>query len=312
MSSSASDARAERMTTSHPVIETRAHTLLVAPGFHDYEVIDAGDGLKLERLGDVVISRQCAQAFWPRALSENEWKRAHATHFRTDNGPGAWTTTRKVPPAWPIRCGDLHFEMRLTEFGHIGMFAEQQAQWGDITARLAVTPESRVLNLFAYTGGSTLAAGLGKARVTHVDAVKGVVSWARGNATASGLESAPIRWIVDDAPTFVAREVRREVRYDAIILDPPTFGRAPNGAVWKIESDLVPMLANCERLLSEDPRFVLLSAHTPGVTAATLENLLGPLVERRGGRLEAGEMVHRVTASKSVIPAGVYCRWTPG
>lgn len=298
------------MTTEHRLIEAHPHTLLIAPGFPDYEVLDAGDGLKLERLGEIVISRQCAQAFWPRALPEADWKGAHATHFRTDIGPGAWTTTRKVATAWPIRCGDLHFEMRLTEFGHIGMFAEQQAQWGDITARVRVKPEGRVLNLFAYTGGSTLAAGLGNARVTHVDAVKGVVSWARGNAIASGLEASPIRWIVDDAPTFVAREVRRDVRYDAIILDPPTFGRAPNGAVWKIESDLVSMLENCERLLSDDPLFVLLTAHTPGVTAATLQNLLGPLLAKRGGRLEAGEMVHRVSASRSVIPAGVYCRWT--
>ena len=282
---------------------------LIAPGWKDYTVIDTGDCLRLERLGDVVIVRQCAQAFWPRTLGPADWERAHASHFRHDVGPGTWSYRRPVPDSWVIPNGPVAYEMRLTDFGHIGLFAEQQTQWPWIASRLG--PGLRAINLFAYTGGSTLAAASAGAHVTHVDAVKGVVSWARQNAVHSQLGEAPIRWIVDDAVKFVEREVRRGVQYDAVILDPPTFGRGPTGSVWKLEENLVPLLADCERLLSDTPKFVLLSAHTPGVAASSLRNLLGPLVQRRGGTLESGEMVQRAEASENLLPSGVYCRWTP-
>ncbi len=284
---------------------------LIAPGWSDYEVLDAGDGLRLERLGDILITRQCAQAIWPRHLPERDW-RPHAVHFRNDTGPGAWSYPRgPVPRAWPIRRERAAFEMRLTEFGHIGLFSEQETQWPWIEERLAARAGAKVLNLFGYTGGSTLAAALGGGQVTHVDAVKGVVTWARINAELSGLGAAPIRWIVEDAPRFVSRELRRGNRYDALILDPPTFGRGPDGSVWQLETSLVPMLAELEQLLSDAPLFVLLSAHTPGVTAAVLRNLLVPLVARRGGRLESGDMAQRCASGPYLVPQGVYCRWLP-
>lgn len=284
---------------------------LCAEGWPEVAVIDSGDGMRLERLGPVVIARQSAQAMWPRALPEEQWtQRCDATHYRPDQGPGSWTLHREVPDSWSVSCGDARMELRLTSFGHVGLFAEQQVQWPWITERLS-GGETSALNLFAYTGGSTLAAAAGGARVTHVDAVKGIVSWARTNAELSGLSDAPIRWIVDDALKFTRREVRRGRRYDAVVLDPPTFGRGPQGTVWKIEKDLVELLDLCEQLLSDAPRLVLLSAHTPGVTAAVLRNLLAPLLAGRGGRLVSGDMAQRALESPCVLPAGVYCRWTP-
>jgi 23S rRNA (cytosine1962-C5)-methyltransferase len=285
---------------------------LCAPGFPDYEILDSGDGLKLERLGDVVISRQCAQAVWSPEKSKAEWDAlTWAAHFRTDNGPGRWRYTRKVPNAWPITLGSMCMEMRLTDFGHIGMFAEQQSQWPWIEERCATLDGARVLNLFAYTGGSSLAAALGGAQVTHLDAVKGVVQWASQNATHSGLDNTPIRWIVDDALKFTSREIRRGRRYDAIILDPPTFGRGPKGDVWKIETSLKELLANCFQLLSESPLFILLSAHTPGFTAAVLRNLVRAEMTTAKGSLMSGDMVQGTSDSRVVLPAGVFCRWSP-
>lgn len=285
---------------------------LSAPGWADYELLDSGDFLRLERIGDVVISRQSAQAVWARALDKAEWgRRSQAAHFRRDQGPGEWTYSGRRPPeSWIIALERMRLEMRLTPFGHIGMFPEQQAQWPWITEQAASLDGARVLNLFAYTGGSTLAAALGGGRVTHVDAVKGIITWARANASHSGLSDAPIRWIVDDALKFVRREHRRGKRYDAIILDPPTFGRGPQGTVWKIERDLLTLLDACEQVLSERPLFVLLSGHTPGFTAAVLRNVLHPLLARRGGRLQAGDMVQAGPGGGgAALPAGVYCRW---
>jgi 23S rRNA (cytosine1962-C5)-methyltransferase len=283
---------------------------LIANGSTDYRVLDSGDDLRLERLGSVVISRQSGQAIWPRALTESEWKRLQqATHFRTDDGPGEWKRTGNVPERWPISIGDLTFEMRLTGFGHVGIFAEQQSQWPWITS---LSPAgSNVLNLFAYTGGSTLAAARGGANVTHVDAVKGVVQWASRNAELSGLAEHPVRWIVDDVVKFVEREERRERRYDGIILDPPTFGRGPRGRVWKIEKDLVDLIDACARLLSDTPKFMLLSGHTPGVTAAVMRNVMNRVVKARGGQLIAGDMVQSQEHGDCLLPSGVYCRWTP-
>jgi len=205
----------------------------------------------------------------------------------------------------------MRLEMRLTDFGHIGMFAEQQVQWPWIQQQCETLDGARVLNLFAYTGGSTLAAALGGAQVTHLDAVRGVVQWASNNARLSGLEACPIRWIVDDALKFTNREIRRNKRYDAIILDPPTFGRGPKGDVWKIETSLRELLSNCFKLLSDTPLFILLSAHTPGFTAAVLRNVLLTEVETVGGSLVSGDMVQAVDGTKAVLPAGVFCRWTP-
>lgn len=284
---------------------------LIANGWDDYELIDSGNELRLERVGDVVISRQSAQAIWPPALSQSEWKdRLFASHYRHDQGPGRWDMHKPVAESWEIVFGATTFEARLTPFGHIGFFPEQQVQWPWMAERLQAVESPRVLNLFAYTGGSTLAVAGAGAHVTHVDAVKGVVNWARSNAACSGLGDAPIRWIVDDALKYCRREQRRGSRYDAIILDPPTFGRGPQGTVWKIEKDLVTLLEVCRELLSDTPQWVLLTAHTPGMTAAVLRNMLTPFVASRGGALISGDMVQTSPAGPYALPAGVYCRWT--
>ena len=283
---------------------------LCAPGWEDYELIDSGHELRLERIGPVVISRQSAQAIWPPALPESEWKALlHASHYRPDQGAGDWTMHRSVPDAWEIGLGRLRLEVRLTQFGHIGFFPENQVQWPWIEERCRERPGAEVLNLFAYTGGASLAAACGGARVTHVDAAKGVVTWGRENAARSGLGEAPVRWIVDDVLKFMYREQRRGRRFDAIVLDPPTFGRGPQGSVWKIERDLTELLALCAAMLTDEPLFLLLTAHTPGVTAAVLRNLLKPIEERFGGTLVAGDMVQSSHRSPCLLPAGVYCRW---
>ena len=284
---------------------------LIAPGWEDYELIDSGGELRLERFGDVTVSRQSGQAIWEAHLSKEDWDaQTWSTHYRQDQGPGEWKHRRKIPDSWQIRFGRAVMELKLTPFGHTGLFAEQQAQWPWITSELEGMDGPRVLNLFAYTGGSTLAAALGGARVTHVDAVKNIVNWARKNAELSGLADAPIRWIVDDALKYCRRELRRGSQYEAIVLDPPTFGRGPQGSIWKIEDQLTELLEVLVQLLSDQARFLLLSAHTPGMTAAVLNNLLHGLVKRRGGRLESGDMVQTSTHSPFGLPSGVYCRWT--
>jgi 23S rRNA (cytosine1962-C5)-methyltransferase len=284
---------------------------LVADGWNDYALIDSGNGLRLERVGSVVMTRQSAQAIWPTALSEAEWKAMmHVSHFRHDQGPGSWTEHKAVPNTWRVAYKFMNLGMKLRPFGHVGMFAEQQVQWDWILSHMQTWPGERLLNLFAYTGASTLAALAAGARATHVDAVRASVSWAGDNAKNSGLGDSPSRWIVEDAVKYVERELKRDSRYEALIIDPPTFGRGPRGRVWKIEKELSAFMERCRMLLSDNARFVLLSAHTPGVTAATLKNMLAPLVNERGGKLSAGDMVQKATQSPMLLPAGVFCRWS--
>ena len=284
---------------------------LVAEGWKDYALIDSGNGLRLERVGPVVISRQSGQAYWEPTLSESEWKtRLTASHWRHDQGPGKWTEQQSTPKVWNLQFKKMQLTMKLRPFGHIGIFAEQQTQWGWIADHIRTWPGERVLNLFGYTGASSLAAAGAGAKVTHVDAVRASVGWARANAEQSGLGDSPIRWIVEDAVRYVERELKRGSEYEGLILDPPTFGRGPRGRVWKIEKDLVPFIQKCLQLLSSNGRFVLLTAHTPGVTAAVLRNMLFPLLEERGGKLTSGDMVQQAEQSPMLLPAGVYCRWS--
>jgi 23S rRNA (cytosine1962-C5)-methyltransferase len=283
---------------------------LIAPGWDDYELIDSGNEMRLERIGPHVISRQSAQALWRPSLSSDEWdEELSAGHYRHDQGPGRWDMKKPVPDTWQIAFNEIRLKIKLTPFGHIGLFGEQQCQWPWITDQLKGLKKPRVMNLFAYTGGATLAAACGGGHVTHVDAVKGIVGWARENAQLSGLADANVRWIVDDALKYCRREQRRGSQYEALILDPPTFGRGPQGTVWKIEKHLVELLEVGEQLLSDNPRFVLLTAHTPGVTAAVLRNILGPLVRSRGGALQSGDMIQTSRQGDNVLPSGVYCRW---
>lgn len=272
-----------------------------------YELLDSGGGRKLERFGTVVLSRPCSQAVWRPQLPFSAWRQADATFDREDGN--RWHNRSALPARWMIEVDGILFQLSGTDFGHLGIFPEQRAQWRWIRSVCASskTPP-RVLNLFAYSGGATLAAALGGAEVCHLDASRGMVQWARENAERNGLEEHPIRWIVDDAHKFLCREERRGRRYDAIILDPPTFGRGQNNEMYKIEKDLPETLRLCRNLLSEHPLFVLLSAHTPGYTPIVLQHVLGQAVEGLAGELESGEMLLTGAPSALPVPSGVYAR----
>jgi len=286
----------------------------------EYQLLDSGNMRKLERIGPYLLVRPSLQAVWQPRLIDSDWQRADGVYERgaTEDG-GRWTFHRKVNREFDVLYGDLQFHIKLTNFGHMGLFAEQLDNWSwmrdAIRTRMKRTNDRNlhVLNLFGYTGGSTLACSQAGAHCVHVDAAKGVVDWARQNAELSGLHDRPIRWIVDDAVKFVKREERRGHTYQAIILDPPSFGRGPKGEVFKIEDDLTPLLQACRSLLADDALFVLYSCHTPGFTPITMRNQLDIMVSGKRGAVETGEMTvleQQFDPSRArLLPSGVYARW---
>lgn len=278
-----------------------------------YQLLDSGDGRKLEQVGPHRLVRPAPQAVWRPRLPPEPWAGADAEFVRAEGEAGGWRGT-PLPERWPVTLAPLTFLIQATGFGHLGLFPEQREGWGWIADRVrkaagALGRPPRVLNLFAYTGGSTLAALRAGAEVTHVDASKGVVQWARDNAAACGLANAPCRWLVDDAKKFVRRAVERGRPYDGIVLDPPTFGRGPKGQVWKIEPDAAPLMDACKSLLAPEGGFILLSCHTPGFTPTTLANLLGAVVAGRGGEVELGEMLLTEADGGRPLPSGTFARW---
>ncbi len=271
----------------------------------DYELLDSGDGRKLERFGKYVLARPCSQAMWRPTRSGDEWLRADASFDREDGN--RWHGRTNLPKEWTIETAGIRFKLGGTDFGHLGIFPEQRGQWRWIRERTEAEGARRsvsVLNLFAYSGGPTMAAALGGAEVCHLDASKGMVEWARENARLNGLADRPIRWIVDDAHKFMKREIRRGRAYDAIILDPPTFGRGAGGEMYKIERDLKDTLSLVRDLLSDRPLFVLFSSHTPGLSRIVAENVLSQLFP--SARLESGEML--LEGRGLPCPSGIYCR----
>ena len=264
----------------------------------DYELLDSGGGRKFERFGSVTLVRPCSQAMW-RPENPSAWARATATFDREEGNH--WSGRNALPPEWTIETAGMRFKLSGTDFGHLGIFPEQRAQWNWIRE---LSGGARVLNLFAYSGGSTLAAAQGGAEVCHLDASKGLVQWARENAALNGLQARPIRWIVDDVPTFLRREFRRERRSDGVILDPPTFGRGASGETYKIERDLQETLALVRGVLSDKPRFVLFSSHTPGLSCMVAENIIAQ--EFPSARVESGEML--LEGRGRPCPSGIYCR----
>ncbi len=273
-----------------------------------YELLDSGWGRKLERFGPFVLSRPCAQAVWEPRLATAAWHAADAAFDREEGQ--RWHNRGALPESWPIEVDGLRFQLAGTDFGHLGIFPEQRAQWRWVRERLRPAPRPvRVLNLFAYSGGSTLAAALEGAEVCHVDASRGMVQWASENAALNGLAGHPIRWLVDDAHKFLAREIRRDRRYDAIILDPPTFGRGLKGELYRIETDLPQTLRLCRELLSASPRFLLLSAHTPGYSPVVLENVLRQALDGLPGGIDSGEMLLTGDAATLPLPSGAFARF---
>lgn len=278
---------------------------------NDYQLLDSGNEAKLERFGSVVLARPCAQAVW-KPQEKATWQQADATFDREDGN--RWHGRRALPKAWEIDVEGIKFKLSSTDFGHLGIFPEQRAQWAWIRKTTQETIAARgepiqVLNLFAYSGGSTLAAAHGGAGVCHVDASKGMVQWARDNAALNGLSAHPIRWIIDDVHKFMTREIRRGKRYDGVILDPPTFGRGQQGELYKIERDLPETLALCRALLTDRPRFLLLSAHTPGYSPVVLRNVLSQSLKGLGGSFDAGEMLLTGAPNTLPLPSGAFVRW---
>jgi len=273
----------------------------------DYELLDSGDGRKLERFGRYVLARPCSQALWRPELAGGEWAKADATFDREEGN--RWHGRCNLPEEWEIETAGIRFRLGGTDFGHLGIFPEQRLQWRWIRDEVEKRGEGgqrriSVLNLFAYSGGSTLAAAQGGAEACHLDASRGMVEWARANAGLNGLKEHPIRWIVDDAHKFMRRELRRARKYDAIILDPPTFGRGANGETYKIERDLKDTLQLVKELLSPSPAFVLFSSHTPGLSRVVAENILSQLFPT--ARVESGEML--LEGGRRQCPSGIYCR----
>ena len=285
--------------------------MYLASGWKDYAILDAGNGDKLERWGGVTLLRPDPQAVW--TMSERAAERADAIYHRSSSGGGHWEYKKDLPEQWTISYRDLTFLVRPTGFKHTGLFPEQAVNWdwmrSEITAFQKRTGRpAKVLNLFAYTGGATCACAKAGAEVVHVDAAKGMVAWAKDNAAASGLESAPIRYLVDDCVKFVRRELRRGNRYDGIVMDPPSYGRGPTGEMWKIEDDLFPLVELCAKLLSDDPCFFLINSYTTGLAPTVLSNVLK--LAMKGGHAEADEIGLPIARGGLVLPCGASGRWT--
>ena len=283
----------------------------LADNWKDYEVLDTSNGEKLERWGNYLLVRPDPQVVWNTPHTNPGWKKKNGHYHRSSKGGGEWEFF-SLPQQWSIHYGKLTFQLKPFSFKHTGLFPEQAANW-DWFSNLIQNANRpiKVLNLFAYTGGATLAAAAAGASVTHVDASKGMVAWAKENAAASGLSDAPIRWIVDDRQKFVEREIRRGNHYDAIIMDPPSYGRGPKGEIWKIEDAIHPLVSLCSQLLSDKPLFFLINSYTTGFAASVLTYLLGlEVVSKFGGHVVSDEIGLPVTQSGLVLPCGSSGRWT--
>lgn len=272
-----------------------------------YALLDSGNQQKLERFGPYAIVRPCSQALWRPMLSKEQWDRADA-HFSRDGG-NAWSLKTKLPDFWLSEIEGVRFKISPTDFGHLGVFPEHSLLWKEMKDMIRKQPSPpQILNLFAYSGGATLAAAQAGARVCHLDASKGMVAWARENAALNQLSSAPIRWIVDDVVKFLQREIRRGNKYEGIIVDPPSFGRGSRGEVFKIERDIHEILELCREVLSEKPLFLLFTTHTSGMTPIVMEHLLWQKMQGLNGHIQTGEMI--LPSEKGIpIPSGSYAKW---
>ena len=294
----------------------------IANNWKDYEVIDTSAGEKLERWGKYILLRPDPQVIWNTPKTNPNWKKINAHYHRSQKGGGEWEFF-DLPEQWAIHYNDLTFHLKPISFKHTGLFPEQAANWDWFSALIREEVSRRkkqsgsnnyepvkVLNLFAYTGGATCAAAKAGANVTHVDASKGMVTWAKDNATASGFSDAPLRWLVDDCVKFVEREIRRGNHYDAIIMDPPSYGRGPKGEIWKIEEKIHSFIALCQQILTEKPLFFLVNSYTTGLAPAVLTYMISTeIVSKHGGHVEAQEIGLPVTQTGLILPCGAAGRW---
>lgn len=282
--------------------------MILADQWEDYEILDCGDGMKKERWGDFILVRPDPQVIWPLAASD--WGDFDAFYHRSKKGGGRWEFRNRLPEFWKINYGNAVYKIRPTDFKHTGLFPEQAANWDWFSERIRkASSQPKLLNLFGYTGGASIAAALAGASVCHVDAAKGMVAWCRENAALSGLTNAPIRYIVDDCVKFVEREIRRGNRYDGIIMDPPSYGRGKNGEVWQFEKDLWGFLQKCRQLLSPSPLFFLVNAYTSGISPTIVGNLVRETLDGIGGKVVSGEIGIPIGGGSNALPCGLYSRW---
>ena len=285
--------------------------MIIANDWKDYEIIDMANGEKLERWKDIILVRPDPQIIWKDKSFPNKWKDANAVYKRSSTGGGAWEYKKKVPTNWQVKYKNLTFNIKPMGFKHTGLFPEQAANWDWMIEKIkSAKREIKVLNLFAYTGGATVACLSAGASVCHVDSSKGMVSWAKENVISSGLQERPVRYIVDDVVKFVNREIRRENKYDAIIMDPPSYGRGANGEVWKFEENICDLVELCKNVLSDNPLFFLINSYTTGISSTVLENILNlNITKKYGGKVTNGEIGLPMTNSKLILPCGIYGRW---
>jgi 23S rRNA (cytosine1962-C5)-methyltransferase len=290
-----------------------APNVLITRPSAGYELLDSGDGEKLERFGSIRMSRPDPQALWAKRLPESEWKKADA-YFTRDSERAEWSFRGAVPESWPIQFGGLSFTVKPTAFKHTGLFPEQAPNWDWMRGLIEGKKDIEVLNLFGYTGGASLACAQAGAKVVHIDSSKAAVTWARENAELSKLADKPIRWIIEDARIFVERELRRGRSYDAIIMDPPAFGHGVDNEIWKIEEHFLPLVEECKKLLKPAPLFFLINGYSAGYSAIAYENNLLSLIERFGGAIETGELAieetHAQKTPARLLPAGIFARWS--
>ena len=283
----------------------------LANEWKDYEILDMASGMKLERWGKYVLSRPDPQIIWKEKTFKEKWKNLDAKYIRSNKGGGHWENVNSVPENWQIKYKDLTFNIKQMGFKHTGLFPEQAVNWDYMIDKIKKSNRKiKVLNLFAYTGGATVACAYAGADVVHVDSSKGMVAWAKENIASSNLTDRYVRFIVDDVIKFVKREIRRGNKYDAIVMDPPSFGRGANGEVWNIEESLYELVELCTQVLSDNPLFFLINSYTTGLSPKVLENVLLLTVNKKvNGKITSGEIGLPMTDSNLVLPCGIYGKW---
>ena len=283
----------------------------LANNWKEYKILDMADGQKLERWGNVILSRPDPQIIWKNKSFPNKWKDINAVYHRSSSGGGSWEFKKKMPEKWQIKYKDLTFNIKPMGFKHTGLFPEQAVNWDWMIEKIRnANRPIKVLNLFAYTGGATVACSYAGASVCHVDSSKGMTTWAKENIESSGLKEKPVRFIVDDVAKFVNREIRRKNKYDAIIMDPPSYGRGAKGEVWQFENDIYDLVELCTNVLSDKPLFFLINSYTTGISSKVLADILELTVRKRyQGKIESGEVGIPMENSNLVLPCGIYGRW---